>query len=45
MGMDSPELMKLLDTFPKGAETIITKIIHILTDKSIKFLLIFKNEK
>lgn len=34
MGMDSPELLKLLDTFPKGAETIITKIIHILTDKS-----------
>ncbi|ODN04325.1 Symplekin [Orchesella cincta] len=35
MGMDSPELMKLLDSFPKGAETIITKIIHILTDKTL----------
>jgi len=34
MGMDSPELMTLLDTFPKGAETLITRIIHILTDKS-----------
>jgi len=34
MGMDSPELMKLLDTFPKGAETLVTRVIHILTDKS-----------
>ncbi len=34
MGIDSPELMKLLDSFPKGAETLVTRIIHILTDKS-----------
>jgi len=33
MGLDSPELMKLVDTFPKGSETLITRIIHILTDK------------
>jgi symplekin len=35
MGIDPPELMKLLDSFPKGAETLITRIIHILTDKSV----------
>ncbi len=34
MGIDPPELMKLLDSFPKGAETLITRIIHLLTDKS-----------
>ena len=33
MGMQSPELLKLVETCPKGAETLVTKIIHILTDK------------
>ncbi|KAK2181060.1 hypothetical protein NP493_413g00016 [Ridgeia piscesae] len=33
MGMDSPELLLLVDNCPKGAETLITRIIHILTDK------------
>ena len=33
MGMDSPELLKLVETCPKGAETLVTRVIHILTDK------------
>ena len=34
MGMESPELLTLVETCPKGAETLITRVIHILTDKS-----------
>lgn len=33
MGMQSPELLTLVDNCPKGAETLITRIIHILTEK------------
>ena len=33
MGMESPELLLLVENCPKGAETLITRIIHILTDK------------
>lgn len=33
MGMHSPELLALLENCPKGAETLITRIIHLLTDK------------
>ncbi|CAH1792448.1 unnamed protein product [Owenia fusiformis] len=33
MGMDSPELLVLVQTCPKGAETLVTRVIHILTDK------------
>ena len=33
MGMDSPELLLLVENCPKGAETFITRVIHILTDK------------
>ncbi|XP_071961941.1 symplekin-like isoform X2 [Antedon mediterranea] len=33
MGMSSPELLTLLETSPKGAETLITRMLHILTDK------------
>ncbi|KAF0289380.1 Symplekin [Amphibalanus amphitrite] len=33
MGMESPELLTLVETCPKGAETLITRVIHILTDK------------
>lgn len=33
MGMESPELLKLVETCPKGAETLLIRIIHILTDK------------
>lgn len=34
MGMDSPELLLLVENCPKGAETLVTRIIHILTDKT-----------
>ncbi|GAB6020191.1 hypothetical protein CHUAL_014111 [Chamberlinius hualienensis] len=34
MGMDSPELLTLVESCPKGAETLVTRIIHILTDKA-----------
>lgn len=34
MGMTSPQLLKLVDEFPKGAETLITRVLHIVTDKS-----------
>ena len=37
MGMHSPELLLLVENCPKGAETLVTRIIHILTDKS-KFM-------
>jgi len=33
MGMDSPELLLLVENCPRGAETLVTRIIHILTDK------------
>ncbi|KAH7971705.1 hypothetical protein HPB52_002362 [Rhipicephalus sanguineus] len=41
MGMSSPELLLLVENCPKGAETLVTRIIHILTDK--KFCLITSN--
>ncbi|CAH1966093.1 unnamed protein product [Acanthoscelides obtectus] len=34
MGMDSPELLKLVEQCPKGSETLVTRVIHILTDKT-----------
>uniref|UniRef100_A0A1B6C9A1 Symplekin n=1 Tax=Clastoptera arizonana TaxID=38151 RepID=A0A1B6C9A1_9HEMI len=34
MGMHSPELLKLVEVCPKGAETLVTRVIHILTDKA-----------
>ncbi|GJQ67330.1 hypothetical protein Trydic_g8229 [Trypoxylus dichotomus] len=33
MGMDSTELLKLVEECPKGSETLVTRVIHILTDK------------
>lgn len=33
MGMESPQLMALVEECPKGAETLITRVIQILTDK------------
>lgn len=33
MGMDSPDLLKLVEECPKGSETLVTRVIHILTDK------------
>lgn len=35
MGMDSPELLLLVENCPRGAETLVTRVIHILTDKGI----------
>lgn len=34
MGMQSPELLTLVESCPKGAETLVTRVIHILTDKA-----------
>ncbi|MED6274387.1 hypothetical protein CHARACLAT_015895 [Characodon lateralis] len=33
MGMNSPELLLLVENCPKGAETLVTRCLHILTDK------------
>ncbi|KAL3281104.1 hypothetical protein HHI36_004328 [Cryptolaemus montrouzieri] len=33
MGMESTELLKLMKECPKGSETMVTRIIHILTEK------------
>ncbi|XP_074640461.1 symplekin-like [Tubulanus polymorphus] len=33
MGMQSPELLLLVENCPKGAETLVTRVIHILTDR------------
>lgn len=35
MGMNSPELLLLVENCPKGAETLVTRIIHVLTDKQV----------
>lgn len=34
MGMSSPQLLKLVDEFPKGAETLVTRVLHIVTDRT-----------
>ncbi|XP_028822628.1 symplekin-like isoform X2 [Denticeps clupeoides] len=33
MGMNSPDLLLLVENCPKGAETLVTRCLHILTDK------------
>ncbi|KAF7266373.1 hypothetical protein GWI33_020398 [Rhynchophorus ferrugineus] len=33
LGMDCPDLIKLVEDCPKGSETLVTRVIHILTDK------------
>lgn len=33
MGMDSPDFLKLVEECPQGAETLVTRVIHVLTDK------------
>ena len=38
MGMDSPELLTLVENCPKGSETLVMRVIHILTDKGSKNL-------
>ena len=40
MGMSSPEILTLVENCPKGAETLITSIIHILSEQSmVRFFL------
>lgn len=34
MSMDSPELLQFVEACPQGAETFVTRLIHILTDKA-----------
>lgn len=34
--MNSPELLLLVENCPKGAETLVTRCLHILTDKGEK---------
>uniref|UniRef100_A0A0K2TH07 Symplekin n=1 Tax=Lepeophtheirus salmonis TaxID=72036 RepID=A0A0K2TH07_LEPSM len=34
VAMDSPELLELIDKCPQGSETLVTRIIHILTEKA-----------
>ncbi|XP_072031485.1 LOW QUALITY PROTEIN: symplekin-like [Amphiura filiformis] len=34
IGMSSPELLKFVENCPKGAETLVTRMLHILTDKA-----------
>jgi len=33
MGMTSQELLLLVESCPKGAETLVTRMLHILTDR------------
>lgn len=33
LGMGSPQLLALVENCPKGSETLVTRIIHILTEK------------
>ena len=34
VGMESPELLNLVENCPKGSETLVTRIIHILTERT-----------
>ncbi|XP_014208073.1 symplekin [Copidosoma floridanum] len=34
LGMASPQLLDLIENCPKGAETLVTRIVHILTEKA-----------
>lgn len=34
IGMNSPELLRLVEHCPSGAETLVTRVLHIVTDKS-----------
>ncbi len=33
--MSSPDLLLLVENCPKGAETLVTRCLHILTDKGV----------
>jgi len=34
IGMNSPELLRLVENCPTGAETLVTRVLHIVTDKN-----------
>ena len=34
IGMNSPELLRLVENCPGGAETLVTRVLHIVTDKN-----------
>ncbi|XP_008560409.2 symplekin [Microplitis demolitor] len=34
-GIDSPELFTLVENYPRGSETLVTRILHILTEKEV----------
>lgn len=38
--MNSPELLLLVENCPKGAETLVTRCLHILTDKGKTHILV-----
>lgn len=40
MSMNSPEMFRLLEDMPKGAETMITRVLHIVTEKGKLLLFI-----
>lgn len=40
--MNSPELLRLLEDIPKGAEAMITRILHIVTEKGKLHVSIFE---
>lgn len=42
LGMGSPQLLALVENCPKGSETLVTRIIHILTEKCRLLLFIDK---
>lgn len=42
MPMNSPELLRLLEDIPKGAEAMITRVLHIVTEKGKLQVPIFK---
>ncbi|CAB4003514.1 Symplekin [Paramuricea clavata] len=45
IGMDSAELLKLVETCPSGAETLITRILHIITEKASPSTALVKHVK
>ncbi|KAI8505657.1 hypothetical protein Bbelb_168460, partial [Branchiostoma belcheri] len=38
MGMASPELLLLVENCPRGAETLVTRMLHVLTDKATRVI-------
>lgn len=40
MSMNSPEMFRLLEDLPKGAEAMIVRVLHIVTEKGNSFVFI-----